>query len=802
MRSLVIVESPAKCKKIESYLGSDEYACVASYGHFRELASLNDIDAAFEITFTEQVDKAKHIKTMRTAIKRTIKGGGKVILATDDDREGEAIAWHICDAFGLDVTTTPRIVFREITRDAIRNAVAHPGIVDMRVVDAQHARQIIDMAIGYKISPLLWTAITRKSKTGLSAGRCQTPALRIVHENNRLVNEHPGTLSYTTVGYFTSHNIPFELNTCHATDADVSSFLEESVNFEHTLSCADPVLVTKTPPKPLITSTMQQHASSVLGYSPKESMAICQRLYERGLITYMRTDSHALSADFVSMATTFISREYGAGYANVGRGGGAGGGAGVGVDVDVDVSVDENKEGGKTEDKEAGGAQEAHEAIRPTDVEVATLPEETCTKERRMYVFIRGHTLKCCMVAARLNKVVATVTAPEGARYRYSALQVAFSGFMAVDKVNDDPYFSFLRACVPGMSVSYNTVTSKCTLKHTKSRVNEARLVQLLEERGIGRPSTFSSLVDKIQSRGYVKKKNVDGRKMDVVNFSLTDDTLEERRETAVFGSEKNRLVVQPVGELVLDFLGENFDAILNYDYTRTMERMLDGIAEGTDSKVRVCGQYYTDIAVHLETYLEGAHDKVSHRFDAHNEYIIGAHGPVIKCMHGEVVTWKKVKQGITLAQIRESGATLAEVVDDASPDRVLGTFKETPVVLKVGRYGPYVVYGDKNISLGRGVVVDKAVDKITIADVIDLLEVKDVVGESGGTGEVVVSSNPAILRVINASVSVRKGRFGNYIYYQTPKMTRPKFVKLGAMADEFMTCHKHKILDLVSMAK
>lgn len=796
MRSLVIVESPAKCKKIESYLGSDEYACVASYGHFRELASLNDIDAAFEITFTEQADKAKHIKTMRTAIKRTIKGGGRVILATDDDREGEAIAWHICDAFGLDVKTTPRIVFREITRDAIRNAVAHPGIVDMRVVDAQHARQIIDMAIGYKISPLLWTAITRKSKMGLSAGRCQTPALRIVRENNRLVNEHPGTLSYTTVGYFTSHNIPFELNTCHTTDTDVSAFLEESVNFEHTLSCADPVLVTKTPPKPLITSTMQQHASSVLGYSPKESMAICQRLYERGLITYMRTDSHALSADFVSAATTFIEREYGVGYAKS-------------ID-ESDCGVGEKEDKGDNGNKgnKGGAPQEAHEAIRPTDVEVATLPgEETCTKERRMYVFIRGHTLKCCMVAARMNKVVATVTAPEGARYRYSALQVAFAGFMAVDGVNDDPHLSFLGACVPCMSVSYNTVTSKCTLKHTKSRVNEARLVQLLEERGIGRPSTFSSLVDKIQSRGYVKKKNVDGRKMDVVNFSLTDDTVEERRETAVFGSEKNRLVVQPVGELVLDFLGENFDAILNYDYTRTMEGMLDGIAEGTDSKARVCGQYYTDIAVHLATYLEGAHDKVSHRFDAHNEYIIGAHGPVIKCTHGEVVTWKKVKQGITLAQIRESGATLVEVVDDASPDRVLGTFKETQVILKVGRYGPYVVYGDKNISLGR-LVVDKAKDKITIADVIDLLEVKDVVGEGGrsdgggGTGEVVVSGNPAILRVISASVSVRKGRFGNYIYYQTPKMTRPKFVKLGAMADEFMTCHKHKILDLVSMAK
>jgi DNA topoisomerase I len=762
MKTLVIVESPAKCKKIEAYLGVNEYTCVASYGHFRQIASLKDVNDVFDIKFVEMDDKKKYIKLMKTAISKA----KDVVLATDDDREGEAIAWHICDAFGLDVETTPRIVFQEITKTALMRAIKNPGRVNMGVVNAQHTRQIVDMALGFKISPLLWSAMTKKSKSGLSAGRCQTPALRLVHENNMLVNEHPGTMSYTTIGYFTSKNIPFELAKHHVESESIETFLEESVNFEHNLTCSSPTDVTKKPPIPLITSSMQQHASSVLGYSPRDAMALCQRLYEGGHITYMRTDSPVLSKDFLVSAMDFIEVTYGKNYGNA-------------------LLIDGSGTNPNGDKKDSGGPQEAHEAIRPTVIGREELPESMGNKEKRMYAFIRNHTLKCCMVPANMKKIIATVTSPENSQYRYSALAVAFAGFMRVDGVDDDPFYAFLTSFKNGSIVEYNSVTSKCTLKNTKSRVNEAKLVQLLEDRGIGRPSTFSSIVDKIQSRGYVKKKTVEGRKIDVVNYSLVEDTIEETCETSVFGTETNRLVVMPLGELVLEFLGKHFDPILNYEYTKNMETTLDTIAMGGNTKECVCRDYYTDISKSILLYNGGKHRKVSHRFDDVHEFIIGAHGPVIKCTNGETVTWKKVRDGVTLEQIRSTNAKLDDVVDISGEGRVLGTYKDLAVMLKNGKYGPYVVYNDKTIGMKS---VDKLFEKITIADVIDLLD------EEGGN----VGGNPTIIRVVNASTSVRKGKFGPYIYYKTAKMTKPRFVKLGNLKNTFLSCSKKEIIDLV----
>ena len=272
---------------------------------------------------------------------------------------------------------------------------------------------------------------------------------------------------------------------------------------------------------------------------------------------------------------------------------------------------------------------------------------------------------------------------------------------------------------------------------------------------------------------------------MDVVNYTLTEDTIEETKETSVFGSEKNRLVVEPLGQLVLEFLDKNFDELLNYEYTRDMEVKLDHIARGQNTKSNVCSEYYSDISKHLKQYKDGNHSKVSYRFDDEHEYIIGAHGPVIKRTVGEDVTWKKVKSGVTLEQVRDGGVKLEDVVDNENEDRTLGTFKDVSVILKNGRYGPYVVYGGKNIGMKS---VDKQYSKITIADVIDLLD--DTKGESTG--------NPSVLRVISPYISIRKGKFGNYIYYKTTKMTKPKFVKLGALKETFMTCDKKDIVDLV----
>ena len=765
MKTLVIVESPAKCKKIESYLGKD-YKCVASFGHFRQLASLKDINDKYDICFEDIEEKKKHIQN----IKKEVEKASSVILATDDDREGEGIAWHICDAFGLDVATTPRIVFQEITKPAIKKAVSNPKKVDMDLVNAQQTRQIVDMALGFKISPLLWSAISRKSKTGLSAGRCQTPALKLVFENNKLVANNPGSLSYSTTGYFTSKNIPFELSKHHIEKESMESFLEESVNHQHILNCSEPSDITRNPPVPLITSSLQQQSSNILGYSPKETMALCQKLYENGLITYMRTDSPVLSKDFITTALEFISNRYGENYPNK-------------TLLESDETTEKNNKENNSNDP--GGAQEAHEAIRPTDVTILSVPETLGNKEKRMYSFIRNHTLKCCMVAAKMRKLVASIVGPEKANYKYTSQAVTFAGFLIVEGVEDDPYYSYFSSCKKNMYLDYNKITSKCTLKNTKSRVNEAKLVQLLEERGIGRPSTFSSIVDKIQTRGYVKKKNVDGIKREVVNFVLTNDTIEETNETNVFGAEKNRLVVEPLGEIVIEFLEKHFDDILNYEYTKDMELMLDLIAKGNKTKISICSKYYEDIEKQVKKYKDGSNSKVSYRFDDNNEFIIGAHGPVIKCTIGEEVSWKKVKSGITLEQLRKEKCSLEDVVDTENGDRMLGNYKDKEVVLKNGRYGPYVVYENKTISMKD---VDKSYSRITIADVIDRLD------QEGS------DKNPSgnILRVVTPSISVRKGKFGNYIFYKTTQMKKPKFIKIGELKETFMSCSKEIIIKLV----
>ena len=308
--TLVIVESPAKCKKIESYLGSG-YECVASFGHLRKLKSLSciDIENNFKPKF-EIVDddkKQKHVDFLRKKIATSY----EIVLATDDDREGEAIAWHICDLFKLPVETTKRIIFHEITEKAIQSAITHPKTIDMKKVNSQIARQIMDLLVGYKISPMLWKLITKKSESGgLSAGRCQTPALKLVYENQLEIDNSPPKTVYNTTGHFTTNFIPFELNKQFDFEDEISSFLEESVNTEHIFTRTNPTKIFKQPPEPLTTSRIQQLASNEMHISPKETMKICQTLYEQGYITYMRTDSKKYSSEFLEDVKRYLLKTY------------------------------------------------------------------------------------------------------------------------------------------------------------------------------------------------------------------------------------------------------------------------------------------------------------------------------------------------------------------------------------------------------------------------------------------------------------------------------------------------------------
>ena len=611
---LVIVESPAKCVKIESFLGSG-YKCIASFGHIRELDNnfinkVKTIDSTFKPEFTLMESKKQQIVKLR----KMIAEASEVLLASDDDREGEAIAWHICDTFKLPVKDTKRIVFHEITERALKHAITEPRRINMNLVYAQQARQVLDMIVGYKLSPILWKNISQHKKTGLSAGRCQTPALRIVYDNQREIDTCPSKKVYTTTGYFTSKNLDFTLNHQHESEEEMSAFLEESLNHEHIYNCEKVRNVTKKAPIPFTTSGLQQMASSELRISPKDTMSACQKLYEGGYITYMRTDSITYSDEFLEKAEKYITKKYGDKYYK---------------SLNNTESKDEDREKEKEKPKtkatkvkdkdtkkkgDAGGmtgvSPVAHEAIRPTDIELETVDKELGNKEVRIYNLIRRNTLESCMEAAIYKGVTATITSPykthqntvcgaDGVSplYRYSTEQVVFPGWKIVDGYEkESPSFTYLQTLKSGSVLPYKKITSKVGLKNSKSHYTEATLVQLLEKHGIGRPSTFASLVEKVQEREYVLKEDVKGNMVECIDFTLEGEDLLENKTKREMGNEKGKMVIQPTGTIVLEFLLKHFDKLFNYDYTKTMEDDLDLIAKGDKDWYDLCNDCLREI--------------------------------------------------------------------------------------------------------------------------------------------------------------------------------------------------------------
>lgn len=775
--SLVIVESPAKCKKIESFLGAG-YKCMASFGHIRSLPDLKCIDIKnnFRPTFTITDSKRQQISKLRTAIKNA----SEVILAADDDREGEAIAWHICDLFHLPVDTTKRIIFHEITETALQRAIRETTTLNMNVVYAQQARQILDLIVGYKLSPVLWQKISHTTKAGLSAGRCQTPALRLVYDNQKLIDASPGKKVYQTTGYFTSKNIAFALNYNHDSEESITDFLEESVDYTHKYDYGNPRNVTKQPPMPYTTSTLQQSASNELRFSPKTTMQLCQVLYEGGYITYMRTDSKTYSKDFVDIAFRLITSMFGKEY--------------ISTDVSKLTERKEDKptkgkkkmkKGGKKSEKESEvSAQEAHEAIRPTKIDLKTLPEKVGKREARLYALIWRNTMESCMSPATYKGITAIISAPSSHQYRYSTEQVIFPGWKAVagyEKENKD--YSFIQTLKKGSDIDYKKITSNVSLKELKTHYTEAKLVQLLEEKGIGRPSTFSALIDKIQERNYVKKTNITGKKIKCVDFELEADELAEIETERTFGNEKNKLVIQPLGILVIEFLIQNYNELFEYDYTKHMEDSLDHIARGDKIWHSLCQECYTQIK-ELSECLDIT-ERISIKLDDRHTYMIGKYGPVIKVTNGKKTEFKGVKDDIDLdiEKLKKGLYRLEDIVyvpdedgDKSSsiPD-VIGIHDNEKIFLKNGKYGPYIRYKGENISAGK-----YANETITLENAIQLIQEKQ--GQS------------SIIRVIDDCTSVRKGKFGDYIFHKQPTWKKPKFIKLIEFIkangrDSYKTC-------------
>jgi DNA topoisomerase-1 len=756
-RTLVIVESPAKCQKIESYLGKDKYACLASFGHIREIADglkSIDVDNEFKTKFAIMSSKQAQVAKLRAAIANAT----EVILATDDDREGEAIAWHLCQVFNLSISTTKRIIFHEITEPALKVAVAAPRRIDMSLVLAQQARQILDLIVGYKISPVLWTYVAH---TNLSAGRCQTPALRLIYDNYKEIEASTATMVYSVSGIFTKLNLTFNLSREIESSSDSSgeecleTFIRETAaaeddGFVVTVGAAKKA--TKAPPRPYSTSTLQQAASNDLHLSPKDTMSVAQKLYEQGFITYMRTDSKVYSSEFVAKACDYIRKRFG----------------GVGSD-DGDLignlsSVTSTST--STSKDTAVAAAAAHEAIRPTDISRTLLPQSCHPREHRLYSIIHRNTLESLMAPAICQTLTMAISSPVSVRvnskdteceYRYTAEQVIKPGWKLVaggyDKdAKEYTYFASL-GMLSGqqvLSAPFKKIMTKCSLRNTKSHYTESGLVQLLEKMGIGRPSTFSSLIDKIQERGYVKLQDVRGKSMECREFTISEGkNIESKTEVREIGGESRKLVIQPLGIVVIEFLLEHFAPLFEYEFTKNMENQLDEIA--TDGMVwhELCYKCWFDVNTQLQVLKERGVVKEEIQIDDKHSYILGRNGPVIRCRvtddadadaksdasddandsdgHDAPLPSKKTKPKFIFKSVRpdleyvkimrgeyslaymlgeateggsSGGGTSCAPVAVARGGRFMGQHQGQDVVIKSGKYGAYVVWGSTNISL------------------------------------------------------------------------------------------------------
>ncbi len=757
-QTLLIVESPAKTDKIEKYLGVG-FKCIASYGHIRQLDGLKSIDIAnnFSPRFVNIDSKMSQINK----IARLIKQSDEVLLATDDDREGEAIAWHICQTFDLPIATTKRIIFHEVTKPALQRAVQNPTNLNMNIVNAQLARQILDLLVGYKISPILWECISRKSKKGLSAGRCQSPALRLVYDNQMEIDKSPGRKVYNTTGYFTKKALPFVLSHAFEGEDPMADFLESSANFDHKYQCGKIKHTTKNPPRPFTTSRIQQMANNELNCSPKDTMKICQKLYEMGKITYMRTDSETYSKEFIQDASKYIIKRWGENY--------------IVENVDT-LSERSNKKTSKKKAKE--NAQEAHEAIRPTDITCEELKEDLSPKELKMYKMIWRNTVESCMSPAKYYSITATITAPEELSYKYSSEQVNFAGWKIVAGYEkENPTFAYLQTIANDNIVNYSKISAKVSLKDLKMHYTEAKLVQLLEKKGIGRPSTFSSLIDKIQEREYVKKGNIKGKKINCTEFELIEHELSEIECQREFGNEKNKLIIQPLGILVIKFLIEKFDNLFNYEYTADMEQNLDVIAKGEmvwHTLCNTCFRQINDLSSDIERK-----DKIQIQIDENHIYMIGKYGPVIKVGTGDNVTFKSVKTNIDLDKLKRGEYELDDLIDETNfSGRILGEYEGNDLILKKGKFGMYVAWGDKTKSLLNLKINE---DEITRDIVIDI-----------------INNNPGVVRNINEELSIRNSKYGDYIFYKTSRMKKPRFLKLNKCNLDYKNCSNEDLIKWV----
>ena len=763
--TLVIVESPAKCKKIEEYLGQG-YKCVATYGHLRTISSLKNINIAnnFEPTYS-LLNESSIKKKQFEILQREIKKANDVILASDLDREGEMISYSIIELFDLPITTK-RITFNEITQESITRSVLHPKTIDMNLVNAQKARQIVDILVGFKISPLLWKLICapKGKDNSLSAGRCQTPALKLIYENQKEIDNSSKKKVYNTIGYFTNANLPFELNTQIEEDSQLLEFLNNSITFSHIYTCSLPIKKTTTSPEPFTTSRLQQTASNKLHLSPKETMQICQKLYEGGYITYMRTDSKVYSNEFMETVSKYIVKNYTEQY---------------------------------IKNQTMCYAQEAHEAIRPTNIFLQDLPDEIESKSKKMYKLIWTNALESCMEDSTCWSLTATISAPSikssiesvtnsKIKYSYTTELPDFLGWKIVENKlsRENKEFQYLSTIAKDSIVRYNKISSHITCKGVINHYTEARVVQLLEEKGIGRPSTFSYLIDKIQEKGYVKKKDCKGVEINCVDFELVDGNIQEIATKREFGNEKGKLIIQELGILVLELLENKCSELFNYEYTRTMEVLLDKIAKGETVWTDVCSTCNKEIDDLLATIKDES--KYEIKIDDSNTYMIGKYGPIVKCVEDkngkQEVTFKTIKPDVDMSKIKTGECNINDIIE-ISKTKSIGQYQGNDVILRKGKFGLYASWGEKSKTLKE--LGNRPIENITFEEVTAILE-KETDTCSG------------LIRKISNHLSIKTGAKGDYIFYKNQKMKKPLFFDIKKFSLE--TKEDYKVCDVATL--
>ncbi|MBL8159751.1 type I DNA topoisomerase [Candidatus Saccharibacteria bacterium] len=743
-KNLVIVESPAKAKTIEKYLGKD-FQVLSSIGHIRSIAKKTKdgsppIDTAKGFVTVYEVDPEK--RKVITELKKAVKSAETVWLATDEDREGEAIAWHLCEVLGLDPARTNRIVFHEITKSAIEDAVKNPRTVDMSLVQAQQARQILDRLVGFELSPVVW----QKVPGGKSAGRVQSPAVRLLVEREREINGFEGSFTFKVTAEFTAAGQPFKAELPHrfATEAEAQAFLESLLGATFTVADVTKSPSTRNPAPPFTTSTLQQDANSRLGFGSKATMSSAQKLYQDGKITYMRTDSVNLSGQAIAAAADYIKKAFGEEYHQV-----------------------------RTFKTKSASAQEAHEAIRPTNM--ALEKGSSNEYDQKLYNLIRSRTLASQMAPAKLEKTVVTITISTG-KHQFEAKGevIVFDGFLRVyGGSKKDP--DLLPSVTAGDALDMLSASARQTFARPPSRYTEGSLVKKLEDLGIGRPSTYATIINTVQERGYAVKGEGEGTPRDVVVLNLGKDAVERELVQEKTGADRGKLVPTAAGQVVSDFLTGHFDQVVDYGFTAKVEEDFDQIARGQLARNKMLEEFYKPFHKLIEdsggidrsTVAQAREIGTDPKTGKPVLARFGRYGPMLQLGSAEDKE-DKPKFAPLPAGARLETVTLEQALEMFKLPRTVGQTKDgRDIKANVGRFGPYIQVDKLFVSI-------KPLDpmSITLDEALELYDAK------------LKAEAEKNIADLGDGIKVLNGRYGPYITdgkknAKIPKGTEPKAVTL-----------------------